>query len=556
MGATSDRGAERLGDLQLPDRYQLVRRIAAGGMASVWCAEDQVLGRRVAIKLLSERYAHDEAAVQRFKREARVAAGLSGHQNIVTIFDVGEAQWLSDEEAGRAFIVMEYLAGGTVADAIRVEAVTREESVRWIAQTASALDYAHARGVVHRDIKPANLLLDCDRFVHVADFGIARVAADESFTQTDMVLGTAAYISPEQALGDPATAASDRYSLAVAAFELLVGERPFGARQLTAQARQHVEEAPPSATARNPELPRGVDSVLARGMAKRPEARWPSAGAFAEALETALRLRAPRTRPMPVTPQRRAVAAAASGATTAVTPGAAVAVAPAASPAATLAAAPATARAAEPPHSPRRKLALAALAAAVLGVALVAVATALPGGSTKSRTTAQVHRPAPTRTSAARTTATATRPAAKPKPAAATPAPKTPATTAQVTGTAAAATTPNASADALEADGHALASSGNYQAAIPLLQQAVNSAPRGSLTYAYALYDLGHALRMSGNPEAAARVLYQRLQIPNQTGAVRAELQSALLQLGRKAGHAPSHGGGPAGSGPPGHAHH
>src|SRR5205807_8183582 len=153
MGATSDRGAELLANLQLPERYRLVRRIAAGGMASVWCAEDQVLGRRVAIKLLSERYAHDDTAVARFKREARVAARLSGHQNIVTIFDVGEAQWRSDETASRAFIVMEYLAGGTVGDAVRVGAVTRDEAVLWVAQTASALDFAHTRGVVHRDIK-------------------------------------------------------------------------------------------------------------------------------------------------------------------------------------------------------------------------------------------------------------------------------------------------------------------------------------------------------------------------------------------------------------------
>jgi tRNA A-37 threonylcarbamoyl transferase component Bud32 len=542
MGATSDRGAGLLANLQLPERYQLVRRIANGGMASVWCAEDRVLGRRVAIKLLADRYAYDEMAVQRFKREARVAARLSGHQNIVTIFDVGEAQWLVDETSSRAFIVMEYLAGGTVGDALRVGAVTREEAVRWIAQTASALDYAHARDVVHRDIKPANLLLDCDRFVHVADFGIARVATDESLTRTDMVLGTAAYIAPEQAMGRPATAASDRYALAVAAYELLVGERPFGTSDVSAQARQHVEETPPSATARNRDLPRGVDAVLARGMAKRPEDRWPSAGAFAEALETALRPRAARTRAMAVTVPQRPVAAAAVGAR------------PAAE------ADPVAAAVAN--RSPRRSLALGALAAVVLGVLLVGIATALSGGSSKPRTTAQVRQSTPTRTS----NSSASRPAAKtaPKrPAAA--APKTTTTPSEVTGTAAAATTPTAGADALEADGHALMNSGNYQAAIPILQQAVNSAPKGSLTYAYALYDLGRSLRLAGNPQAAVSVLYQRLQIPNQTGAVQAELQRALLQMGKKAGGgasgpAPGHGPdghgppGPDGHGPPGHA--
>jgi serine/threonine-protein kinase len=488
-------GAELLADIQLPERYRLVRRIASGGMASVWCAEDQVLGRRVAIKLLSERYAHDEMAVQRFKREARVAARLSGHQNIVTIFDVGEGQRRSDEASTRAFIVMEFLAGGTVADALRVGEVSREEAVAWVRQTASALDYAHARGVVHRDIKPANLLLDCDRVVHVADFGIARVATDETFTRTDVVLGTAAYIAPEQALGRPATAASDRYSLAVAAFELLVGERPFTGSQFAAQARQHVEEEPPSASLRNPELPPALDAVVARGMAKQPGDRWPSAGAFADALESALSPRTAHTRVVPPVTQRSA-------------------------------------------RSPGRSLALAALAAAILGVVLVA--TALPGSRQRRRATAQIHHPvaAPARTTAAK-------PPPKPKPKPAPPVQQTTSTSTEVTATQAATTTPAAGADSLEADGHALMTSGNYQAAIPILQQAVSTAPKGSLTYAYALYDLGRSLRLAGDPRQAAQVLAKRLQIPNQTGTVRHELQAALLALGQKAqGGPPGHGRG------------
>jgi len=219
MGSRADLRASLPEDLELPERYQLVRRIASGGMASVWCAEDRMLGRRVAIKLLSESYAHDETAVRRFKRESRVAARVSGHQNIVTIFDVGQAARISDRDApDLAFIVMEYLAGGTVADALRVGAVSREEAARWLSETAAALDYAHSQGVIHRDIKPVNLLLDTDRVVHVADFGIARAGTDDTLTSTGIVLGTAAYIAPEQALGRPTTAASDRYALAVTAF--------------------------------------------------------------------------------------------------------------------------------------------------------------------------------------------------------------------------------------------------------------------------------------------------------------------------------------------------
>ena len=166
---------------------------------------------------------------------------------------------------------MEFLAGGTVADALRVDSVRRVHAVKWLQEAASALDFAHGRGVLHRDIKPANLLLDRDRTLHVADFGIARLGAEDTITGTGQVLGTASYLAPERALGRPATAASDRYSLAVAAFELLVGERPFTARHFAAQARQHVEEEPPAASELNRTLPTSVDAVLARGMAKRPE---------------------------------------------------------------------------------------------------------------------------------------------------------------------------------------------------------------------------------------------------------------------------------------------
>ena len=258
-------------------------------MASVWCAEDRLLDRTVAIKILAERFAHDQLAVRRFKREARAAARVCGHNHVVTVFDVGDAEPADDPaNAGRAFIVMEYLAGGTVSDAIRVGAVRRHEALRWLAEAASALDHAHGCGIVHRDIKPANFLLDRSRILHVADFGIARLVSEDTITSSDQLFGTAAYLAPEQALGRPATSASDRYALAVAAFELLVGERPFAATHFAAQARQHVEDEPPSASERNHSLPAAVDPILQRGMAKEADARFETAGELVGALQRTL----------------------------------------------------------------------------------------------------------------------------------------------------------------------------------------------------------------------------------------------------------------------------
>jgi serine/threonine-protein kinase len=494
--------------MQLPERYQLVRRIANGGMASVWCADDQVLGRRVAIKLLCDPYAHDATAVRRFQREARVAARLSAHRHVVTIYDVGRAP------DGRAFIVMEYLAGGTVADALRVGEVGRDDAIRWIREAASALDYAHGRGVIHRDIKPGNMLLDCDRVLHVADFGIARIGTDDTITRADQVFGTAGYLPPERVVGRPATAASDRYSLAVAAFELLVGERPFTAEPFAAQARQHLEEEPPRASRRNRDLPHSVDAVLARGMAKAPEDRWPTAGAFAEALQAAL-LHEPRT--LLLAGARRS--------------------APERAPET----APAVIRSR---HRPRA-VALSALAAGAVAVAVVA-ATQGSAGNLHPASHAQrlasrpAHRAAP----------------AKPAAVAAAPQNQAPPTT--TSSTAASSTPPpgtsgGSSADSLEARGHALMVGGSYQQAIPVLRQALAAAPAGSLTYAYALFDLGRSLRLAGDPRQAVQVLWRRMQIPNQTGIVRTELQLALEELGRQA----NAGGGAAGPGPagPGRSH-
>ncbi|MGI8713620.1 MAG: serine/threonine-protein kinase, partial [Solirubrobacteraceae bacterium] len=273
---------------QLPERYHLRRHIASGGMATVWCADDRVLDRKVAIKIIAERFADDRVAVLRFKREARAAARVGTHAHVVTVYDVGDLEAEPGHDGGRAFLVMEYLGGGTVADAIRVGAVRRQESVRWLSEAAAALDHAHARGIVHRDVKPANFLLDRSRVLHVADFGIARMVSEDTITSSEQLFGTAAYLSPEQALGRDATSASDRYALAVAAFELLAGERPFAAPHFAAQARQHIEDEPPSASARDRSLPPAIDAVLQRGMAKEPAARFATGSEFVDELRNAL----------------------------------------------------------------------------------------------------------------------------------------------------------------------------------------------------------------------------------------------------------------------------
>jgi eukaryotic-like serine/threonine-protein kinase len=288
MSARAKPQAEPRFGLKLPDRYSVSRHIATGGMASVWCAEDNVLDRRVAIKVLSERFAHDELAIRRFKREARAAARVSAHPHVVTIFDIGDIGPDGRGSPPSAFIVMEHLSGGTVADALRCDSVTRDEARRWLHEAASALDHAHERGIVHRDIKPANFLLDRERGLHVADFGIARLQSEDTITSSGELFGTAAYLAPEQALGREATGASDRYSLAVAGFELLTGGRPFTASHFAAQARQHIEDEPPKASDREPTLPPAVDGVLRRAMAKDPGARYPTATAFIDALEGAL----------------------------------------------------------------------------------------------------------------------------------------------------------------------------------------------------------------------------------------------------------------------------
>ena len=277
--------------VSLPPRYEDVHHLARGGMGDVYRATDTALGRSVAVKVLAERYAADEEIRRRFRNEGLAAARLSGAPFTVTIFDVGEAE-------GRPFIVMELFEGGSLEDRLRGGVQPTGDVLRWLGQAAAALDAAHAVGVVHRDIKPGNLLLDEQAAVYVADFGVASAVGLDSLTLTGTVVGTAGYLSPEQARGERATPASDRYALAVVAWELLTGRRPFQSESATSEAVAHVN-APVSAISEAGDLPRELDPVFQRALAKNPAGRYASARDFVAALRTALADAAGATRRMP-----------------------------------------------------------------------------------------------------------------------------------------------------------------------------------------------------------------------------------------------------------------
>jgi len=250
-------------------------------MGEVYRATDTALERTVAVKVLADRYARQDDARARFRREALAAARLSATPNVVTVFDVAEHD-------GRPLIVMEYLEGGSVYERLRAGRIPRGQALTWLEQAADALDRAHASGVVHRDVKPANLLLDRDGNVHVSDFGIASASGADMLTEPGMVLGTAGYLSPEQARGEPATSASDRYSLAVVAFELLTGRRPFGGDTPTTEAFAHVNASIPRVGEVDPTLPLALDSVFDSALAKDPSRRPGTARELVRRLREAL----------------------------------------------------------------------------------------------------------------------------------------------------------------------------------------------------------------------------------------------------------------------------
>ena len=491
--------------ISLPERYRVVRHIANGGMASVWEAHDELLARAVAVKLLGSHLSEDERARQRFQREARAAAGLSNHPNVVTIYDVGEHD-------GRTYMVMELLRGGSLADKLRGDAkIAPETALRWLGEAASALDAAHEAGVVHRDVKPANMLLDDRGRLAIADFGIARLAFEDQLTATGMVLGTAAYISPEQAVGETASAASDRYALAVVAYELLTGERPFVAENFAAQARAHVEDEPPPASERNARLPAAVDAVLARGLDKDPDARWETAGELVRRLDRALEEAPTAATHVADDPPQR---------TTPPPPPA------------------------EPSPGGRRSRAGALLAGLagliVLGVLAAVVLAGGDGGGDGANDAARQERATPTATATAEATAEAT---ATPEETAA-PEP-TPETTPEPTTTPAPTATPEptatgepdlAAAGRLQLEGFNASQAGDYAQSLELSQQAIDACAGADRLSpcGFALYEKGFALNRLDRPQEAIAPLQERLDRfgDNEGGDVARELRRAQRRAG------------------------
>ena len=420
-------------DTLLPPRYEDVRPLARGGMGEIFRATDRELRRDVAIKLLAERFAADPDSRARFRREALAAARLSGTPNIVTIFDVGEHN-------GRPLIVMEYFPGGSLAERVATrKPCPTGQALDWLEETSAALDAAHAAGIVHRDVKPANLLLDGRGHVFVADFGIASAAGLDSFTQAGTILGTAGYLSPEQAKGERATAASDLYGLAVVAWELLTGHRPFESSSPTAEAAAHVNAPVPSVHEANPALPPGFDPIFERALAKEPAARHATAAELVGDLRRALH-----------------------------DDGGDTWIEPRARPAAAIRVAPARRR--------RRWLPAGLLAVLLAAGILTAVLVGRGGGgTTRARTVVR----------------TVTSPGATVRQTVTAAAPTRPATAAAPTRPVAGPSGPSGAA--LNNSGFAKMRAGDYGGALPLLQRAVlELRGTGSINEAYADYNLAY----------------------------------------------------------------
>jgi eukaryotic-like serine/threonine-protein kinase len=259
------------------DRYTLIERIGSGGMADVWSADDSMLGREVALKFLHERFNQDHQFVERFRREAQAAAGLQ-HPNVVSVYDRGEHE-------GRHWIAMEYVQGASLKDLI-TRGLSVGEAVEIVRQILAGAKFAHARGIVHRDMKPHNVLVDGEGRARVTDFGIARAGASE-ITQTGSVLGTAQYLSPEQAQGLEVTATSDIYSIGVILYEALTGRVPFEADTAVAVALKQVSEQPRKPSALNPKVSAALDAVTLKALAKDPANRFQTADEFIRALDAA-----------------------------------------------------------------------------------------------------------------------------------------------------------------------------------------------------------------------------------------------------------------------------
>jgi len=273
--------SDSLIDTLFDGRYRIERKLGAGGMADVYLAEDQELGRRVAIKILNSRHGNDDQFIERFRREAKNAAALN-HPNIVSIYDRGEAE-------DTYYIAMEFLDGRTLKELIVGRgAAPINVAIEYARQILSALRFAHRHGIVHRDIKPHNVLVDGEGRVKVTDFGIAR-AGTSQMTETGSIVGTAQYLSPEQAKGGEVDPRSDLYSLGVVLYELLTGKTPFDGETPVEIAMKHLSTTPQPPSKLRPDVPRELDMVVMRALAKNPDERYQSADEMEGDLERVAR---------------------------------------------------------------------------------------------------------------------------------------------------------------------------------------------------------------------------------------------------------------------------
>jgi serine/threonine-protein kinase len=435
-------------------------------MAVVYLAHDERLDRDVAVKRLhtTER---DDVDARRFQREAKLGASLS-HPNLVSIFDTEQ-----DDES--VLLVMEYVDGETLGDRLARGGLEPRRAVAIVRAVASALDHAHSAGIVHRDIKPANVLLGRDGAVKLADLGIAKALERTDITDTGTVLGTPAYMAPEQLQGGTVGPAVDVYALAAMAFEMLTGRKPRRGRSALEIAHQVVHEPPPDPRDTGADVPAPAAHAIRAGMAKDPADRPRSAGEFAGRLERGMEGARPVATPGP--PPRPPVRAPAPA------PG--------------------------PPPLPRARSTRWAPVLALSALALAALVIGLNSGGSddppdQRRAGGESAKPADA--------APATADVPKPRGAGGTDV-----------------------ATQLHLDGHEALQAGDYDAAIRLNTRAIEAFPEGTthesdINYAYALYSLGRALRLDGRPEEAVRVLEVRRQIPNQTETVQNELDLARAE--------------------------
>jgi tetratricopeptide (TPR) repeat protein len=468
-------------------RYRQIRRLGSGGMAAVYLAEDERLGRRVAIKRVPSSGPQEDLA--RFRREVRLGASLN-HPNLVSILD----SIAGDDDL---LIVMEYVEGEPLSRLLEDGPMEADPALEILRQVAAALDHAHARGVIHRDVKPSNILLRSDGVVKLADMGIATAVGSTRITTVESVIGTLAYIAPERLTGEVGTPAADVFSLAAVAFEALSGERAQQAATPAEAVARATQDPPADLRSAWPEAPADAADVLRQAMDRDPGMRPASAGELVERLDLALR------EPEPAAP----AGGDGAGGTAAAT-------------------------------APRSRWLATAAVVALLAALGVAIASGLGGSDDGKRqlgTVAGKQQPRGDRGQERLQQAAASPAPEQPQPAEPTPP--------QTGGTE---TPDTASGAELNNQGYSLIQQGRYDEAIPVLQRAVSSLEgSGGLTYAYALFNLGQALRLAGSPEEAIPYLEQRLQIPNQTDVVQQELDLARAEAGltdTKPGNGPKPG--------------